>query len=82
MIKKEKEIKKTKEIKTFESEPLIIQQTDFYTLKYIERVWDISIPYLREQIKNANLKAYKVGKAYFVTHIELIEYITKTRAKD
>jgi hypothetical protein len=79
MAKKEKE-KEVKEVVNEEVQGF--PQTDFYTLEYIEKTWNISIRYLREQIKNGSLKAYKVGKSYFVIHSDLIEYVTKVRAKE
>ena len=59
--------------------PPIFPQIEVYTLKYIEKVWNISDRYLREAIKSGSLKAYKVGKPYFVTHSDLVEYITKVK---
>jgi excisionase family DNA binding protein len=79
MAKKAKEI----EVKEVIDSPMPqLPQVDFYTLDYIEKVWNISVRYLREQIKNGSLSAYKVGKSYVVTHTDLIEYVTKVKAKD
>lgn len=59
-----------------------LQQVDFYTLEYIEAVWNISIRYLREAIKKGELTAYKVGKPYFVTHADLKEYVMRVKVKE
>ncbi len=56
----------------------ITPQTDFYTLEHIDKVWDIKVRYLREQIKNGKLVAKVVGKKYFVLHSDLFDFI-KTR---
>lgn len=77
MAKKAKEIE-VKEV--IDNQTQQLRQVDFYTLDYIEKVWNISIRYLREQIKNGSLNAYKVGKSYVVTHSDLIEYVTKVKA--
>ena len=77
--KKEKTEKERKEIKLLDSK---FRQVDFYTLFYIENVWNISDRYLREAIKNGSLIAYKVGKNYMVSHTDLMEYFKKHKAKD
>jgi excisionase family DNA binding protein len=75
-VSKEVDNKEKKEVAYV---PPIFPQVDVYTLKYIEKVWNITDRYLREAIKDGSLKAYKVGKPYFVTHSDLIEYITKVK---
>ena len=85
MVKATKEVKE-KEIKTAkEIEPSGIgqfAQIEFYTLKFIENVWNISDRYLREEIKNGSLVSHKVGKNYVVLHSDLIEYVKKNKTKE
>ena len=82
MTKKVKEVSTDKENEVSKESKQSGVQVDFYTLEYIDKTWNISTRYLREAIKNGSLKAYKVGKPYIVTHSDLIEYVTRVRAKE
>ena len=71
-----------KEKSTDISENLELQQTDFYTLEYIEKVWGISLRFLRDNIKSGSLKAKSIGRRYFIMKTDLISFMEKRDAKD
>lgn len=71
-----------KEKNTEMSENLELHQTDFYTLDYIEKVWGISLRFLRDNINNGSLKAKSIGRRYFIMRTDLIAFMEKRDAKD
>ena len=66
-------IKETKEVLTERTNPF--PQTDFYTLEYIEKTWDLKVRFLREKIKDGSLLGKKVGVSYYVLHSDLLQFI-------
>jgi len=57
-------------------ESTVIQnETPIYDLKALSRKLNIGIRTLREYIKRGQLKAKKVGKAYYVTEPNLLTFL-------
>lgn len=70
----QKEIEKeVKEVATQQTNPF--PQSDFYTLEYIEKTWDLKVRYLRERIKDGSLAGKKVGVSYYVLHSDLLKFV-------
>jgi predicted site-specific integrase-resolvase len=52
-----------------------MNETPIYNLKDLSKKLKISIRTLREYIKRGELKAKKIGKAYYVTEISLMAFL-------
>jgi predicted site-specific integrase-resolvase len=50
-------------------------ETPVYNLKDLSKKLKISIRTLREYVKSGELKAKKIGKAYYVTEISLMAFL-------
>ena len=56
---------------------------DFYTLEMTATKLEVTERYVRDQIANGSLRAYKRGKRFYILHSELIEFIKNGKdAKD
>ncbi len=56
-------------------------ETSVYDLKALSDKLNIGIRTLREYIKRGELKAKKIGKAYYVTEPNLIAFLEPKRLK-
>jgi predicted site-specific integrase-resolvase len=52
-----------------------MNETPIYNLKDLSKKLKISIRTLREYVKSGELKAKKIGKAYYVTEISLMAFL-------
>jgi len=50
-------------------------ETPVYNLKDLSKKLKISIRTLREYVKSGELKAKKIGKAYYVTEVSLMAFL-------
>ena len=50
-------------------------ETPVYNLKDLSKKLKISIRTLREYVKRGDLKAKKIGKAYYVTEVSLMAFL-------
>ena len=50
-------------------------ETPVYDLKALSKKLNIGIRTLREYIKRGDLKAKKIGKAYYVTELNLLAFL-------
>ena len=57
------------------------QQKEFYLLPDASKLLNVGIRTLREWIKKGELKAVKRGKAYYILHADIIEFLTKKDQK-
>ena len=48
---------------------------DFYTLEMTATKLEVTERYVRDQIANGSLKAYKRGKRFYVLHSDLIDFV-------
>ena len=48
---------------------------DFYTLEKVAEKLEVTERYVRDQIANGELKAFKRGKRFYVLHTDLIKFI-------
>ncbi|MBL7817263.1 MAG: helix-turn-helix domain-containing protein [Saprospiraceae bacterium] len=56
---------------------------DFYTLEIAAAKLEVTERYIRDQISNGSLKAYKRGKRFYILHSDLIDFIKNGKdAKD
>jgi len=55
-------------------------EKNFYTLKDLKEMFGISVRTLREYIKSKELKAYKIGRTYFVVRNDLLVFIKNREA--
>ncbi|MBL7815931.1 MAG: helix-turn-helix domain-containing protein [Saprospiraceae bacterium] len=56
---------------------------DFYTLEKAAEKLEVTERYVRDQIANGSLKAYKRGKRFYILHSDLIDFIRNGKdAKD
>ena len=53
----------------------MLNETPVYDLKALSRKLNIGIRTLREYIKRGELRAKKIGKAYYVTEPNLIRFL-------
>ena len=53
----------------------MVVSDDFYTLEMTATKLEVTERYVRDQIANGSLKAYKRGKRFYILHSELIEFI-------
>jgi len=52
-----------------------MNETPIYNLKDLSKKLKISIRTLREYVKSGELKAKKIGKAYYVTEPNLLAFL-------
>ena len=56
---------------------------DFYTLEKVAEKLEVTERYVRDQIANGELKAFKRGKRFYILHSDLIKFIeTGKEGKD
>jgi excisionase family DNA binding protein len=48
---------------------------DFYTLEKASDKLEVTERYVRDQIANGELKAFKRGKRFYILHSDLIEFV-------
>ena len=53
----------------------MVNETPIYDLKDLSHKLKISIRTLREYVKRGDLKASKIGKAYYVTEPNLLTFV-------
>ena len=53
----------------------MLNETPVYNLKDLSKKMNIGIRTLREYIKRGDLKAKKIGKAYYVTERNLLSFL-------
>ncbi len=51
-------------------------ETSVYNLKNLSKKLDISIRTLREYVRHGDLRAKKIGRAYYVTEPNLMAFIS------
>jgi excisionase family DNA binding protein len=52
-----------------------MNETPIYNLKDLSKKLNIGIPTLRKYIKRGDLKARKIGRAYYVTEPNLMAFL-------
>ena len=52
-----------------------MNETPIYNLKDLSKKLKISVRTLREYVKRGDLKARKIGKAYYVTEPNLLDFL-------
>ena len=58
-----------------EEENIMSNEMPVYDLKALSKKLNIGIRTLREYIKRGDLKARKIGKAYYVTEVSLMAFL-------
>ena len=50
-------------------------ENEIYTLEKVAEKLDVSERYIRDQISNGDLKAFKRGRRFYILHTDLVNFV-------